>query len=87
MGLIRVQVVITGPLKKNYGSKLAFDVRDGATLGELLSDFMKDLLSGGSLRNDLLYLLNGVDAAVKGGEKAQLLDGDVLTIVPIAHGG
>ncbi|MGC8674242.1 MAG: hypothetical protein ACP5TI_03845 [Thermoprotei archaeon] len=85
--MIRVQVVITGPLKKNYGSKLIFDVRDGATLGELLSDSMKDLLSGGSLRSDLLYLLNGVDAAVKGGGKAQLLDGDVLTIVPIAHGG
>jgi len=84
---VRVKVVFTGPLKREYGPSVELEVKEEITLGELLDTSFKQLLRDGSPRADLLFLINGVDSEIKGGSEAKLNEGDTLTVVPIAHGG
>jgi MoaD family protein len=41
----------------------------------------------GGLRPDIVVFLNGVDASLLGGMKAQLKEGDEVTVLPSVHGG
>jgi len=84
---LKVTLIVTGPLKKSHPGPSSFDVEAGCTLIQFLSENADDLLDGSSLRGDLLYLINGMDAEVRGGATAELQDGDSITVVPIAHGG
>ncbi len=84
---MEVTLVVTGPLRRNRVGKSLFNVKEGHTLLQFLFENASDLLDGSSLRGDLLYLINGMDANVRGGAGAELHNGDIITIVPIAHGG
>jgi len=84
---LKVALIVTGPLKKSHLGPSLFDAKEGCTLIQFLSETAKDLLDGSSLRGDLLFLINGIDAEVRGGAAAELKDGDSITVVPIAHGG
>lgn len=84
---MKVTLIVTGPLKKSHPGSSSFGVKEGCTLIQFLLENARDLLDGSSLRGDLLYLINGIDAEVRGGAGAELQDGDAITVVPIAHGG
>ncbi len=84
---MKVTLIVTGPLKKSHPGPSSFDAEEGCTLIQFLSEKASDLVDGSSLRGDLLYLINGIDAEVRGGAAAELQDGDAITVVPIAHGG
>lgn len=68
----------------------------GERLGELVS-FLRDteppamtsrMFDGeGRMRADIVIFINGVDSALKGGNDAQLRDGDEVVFLPTVHGG
>jgi molybdopterin converting factor small subunit len=39
------------------------------------------------MRDDFLIVINGVDSSVLNAEEQLLQDGDLVTIVPVIHGG
>jgi molybdopterin converting factor small subunit len=40
-----------------------------------------------AIRNDFLIVINGVDSSVLNAEEQLLQDGDLVTVVPVIHGG
>jgi molybdopterin converting factor small subunit len=39
------------------------------------------------MRDDFLIVINGVDSSVLNSEEQLLQDGDLVTVVPVVHGG
>ncbi len=62
--------------------------RPDAKLYEIL-DTVRSLAPGNSVLspNNLLVAVNGVESSVVGGLEATVRDGDVVSIVPVVHGG
>jgi len=84
-----LRILLEGTLKARYGrSTVDVNVGENSTLVEAISVFSKELVSpDGDLRFDLLYLVNGSDADALDGGLTQVNDDDIITIIPIFHGG
>lgn len=67
----------------------------GKTLASLVSALRREeraplkarLFSDSQLRPDVLVFINDTEAALLGGLKAELKDGDEVTFLPSVHGG
>lgn len=62
--------------------------RPDAKLREIV-ELLRSLSSNGSVFSpqNLLIAVNGVESSVVGGLDATVKDGDVVSIVPVVHGG
>ncbi|MEM3799494.1 MAG: MoaD/ThiS family protein [Thermoprotei archaeon] len=45
------------------------------------------IVKNNRITNEVIILINGVDANLLGGLNAPLKDGDGLTLIPVVHGG
>jgi molybdopterin converting factor small subunit len=93
--MVDVAVEFFGTLRKRHGERRVITLVTG-TLSSLLqqlpdaNDVVPDVSwkSGGiDARSDLLILVNGVEVSVYNGCDPKLKHGDVVTLIPVAHGG
>jgi molybdopterin converting factor small subunit len=92
--MIDVTVEFHGTLRKRHGERRVITLVTGA-----LSSLMQQLPDTHDVkpnsrkhelvaaRAELLILVNGVEVSVYSGREPILKHGDVVTLIPVAHGG
>ncbi|MHA1863773.1 MAG: MoaD/ThiS family protein [Candidatus Thorarchaeota archaeon] len=92
---MKISVRFRGPIAREIeNGTLEIDIEDGFTLNDL---FVKIIEQNSYLQSiwkkpteidrDSMILNNEVDIGVTGGLETTLKDGDILTILPLVHGG
>jgi molybdopterin converting factor small subunit len=92
---MNISIRFRGPIAREIeNGTLDMELEDGLTLQDL---FVKMLEQNSYLQSiwntpeeidrDSMILCNEVDIGVTGGLKTTLKEGDVLTILPLVHGG
>ena len=92
---MKVSVHFRGPIAREIeNGTLEMEIENGLTLNDL---FVKIIEQNSYLQSiwkepkeidrDSMILCNEVDIGVTGGFNTTLKDGDILTILPLVHGG
>ncbi len=83
-----IQVNFFGGAKKSFGTQsIDFDF-DNISINYLLQHLAKKIPDDAELdANNILIAVNGVDSSAIDGKKTILHSGDVISIIPIIHGG
>ena len=93
--MIEVTVEFIGTLRKRHGERRIIALVT-ETLSSLLQQFPDDhdvepdtywKSRRIDARSDLLILVNGVEASVYNDCEPKLKQGDIVTLIPVAHGG
>jgi molybdopterin converting factor small subunit len=92
---MKVRVLLYGHLRGLVGSsELSLEVPDGLTFGEFLKTLasryrgFSDVISAqGEVRPLYIVFINGRDLELLGGYGYVVRDGDVVSLVPVSHGG
>ncbi len=93
--MAKITVRFRGPIGGHVtGGAVEVELQNGATINELLSRVMQQVPylqtiwnSAIEIDRDSMILCNEVDIGVSGGLSSLVNDGDVLTILPLVHGG
>ncbi|MFW9909800.1 MAG: MoaD/ThiS family protein [Candidatus Thorarchaeota archaeon] len=93
--MAKITVRFRGPIGSHItGSAVEVNLQSSITITELLSHVMKQVPylqtiwnSPTEIDRDSMILCNEVDIGVSGGLNSLVNDGDVLTILPLVHGG
>lgn len=84
-----ITVKLLGGSKRSFGSdKIEFD-KKSLVLSDLLS-LLQNMVQDGRPSIDtgnIIIAINGVDSSVLNGNKTLVTDGDVISIIPVVHGG
>jgi molybdopterin converting factor small subunit len=91
----KITIRFRGPIARHIAEgTVEIEIQNSLTITELLSQvirrepYIQTLWSGPSeIDRDSMILCNEVDIGVIGGLNTILDDGDVLTILPLVHGG
>jgi molybdopterin converting factor small subunit len=91
----KITIRFRGPVARHIaGGAVEIEVQEGLTITELLSrvikqePFLQTLWTNPTeIDRDSMILFNEVDIGVAGGLDAIVNEGDVLTILPLVHGG
>jgi molybdopterin converting factor small subunit len=84
-----VTINFLGNCKKIMGcSSLKYE-KHPASINDIVSFVSRAASSSeaSAIRNDFLIVINGVDSSVLNAEEQLLQDGDLVTVVPVIHGG
>lgn len=84
-----ITVKLFGGLKKSFSTGKLEIKKEFATITELL-DFLQKSISNNTLPFDIkniLIAINGVDSSTLQGFATNINNGDVISIIPIIHGG
>ena len=92
---MKITVRFRGPLANQMDSDSEqIETAEGASLRDLLTrlitenNTVKETWSNPEhIDRDTLILRNEVDIGLSGGLETELIDGDVLVILPLVHGG
>jgi len=92
---MKVTIYFRGPIARRIDSdSVCIDAKAGTTISEILTRLIEreDNLKGiwqnpSEIDRDSMILCNDVDIAVFGGLKMKIEEGDILTILPLVHGG
>lgn len=92
MCVLRVKTKALGWLRQEGANQEVVELDDRATLIKALRILFKQsvlerIVRNGRISNQVIVLVNGVDANLIGGLEAELKDGDELTLIPVVHGG
>ena len=92
-----IQVEFVGMLIEKIGvCKSSVMIDDSITVRSLIQRLMTDFnvendilrdWDTGSLEQRVLILINGKEISVLEGAETRLVDGDLVSIIPISHGG
>ncbi len=90
-----IEIKFKGPISKQIDSdSVMVDIESGSSLTDVLQKVIdeKSFLQSiwrepQEIDRDSMILCNEVDIAVLGGLKMIMKEGDVLTILPLVHGG
>ncbi|MEM2143434.1 MAG: MoaD/ThiS family protein [Candidatus Thorarchaeota archaeon] len=90
-----MRVVLRGiSALRGQGECIDMEMAEGATLGDLLRQLLKDnpdlnttWNSVETIERNALVMKNNVDIALAGGLSAKLEEKDRIDIVPLVHGG
>jgi molybdopterin converting factor small subunit len=90
--VLRVKTKTLGWLRQNGANQEVVELDDRATLIKALrtvfnQSVLERIVRNGRISNQVIVLVNGVDANLIGGLDAELKDGDELTLIPVVHGG
>jgi molybdopterin converting factor small subunit len=93
--MIIVTVRFRGPIAGHItGGSVEVELQNSSTITELLSQVMKQVpylhtlwSSPAEIDRDSMILCNEADIGVTGGLSSIVNGGDILTIVPLVHGG
>ncbi|MEM2759843.1 MAG: MoaD/ThiS family protein [Nitrososphaerales archaeon] len=83
-----ITVRLLGGAKKMVGrDQVSIDAKE-IKVNEIL-EMLHSMSSNANVFNssNMLIAINGVELSVLGGLNAQIKDGDVVSVVPIVHGG
>jgi molybdopterin converting factor small subunit len=81
-----ITINFLGNCKKIMGcSSLKYE-KHPASINDIVS-FVSRAASSSEARNDFLIVINGIDSSVLNAEEQLLQDGDLVTVVPVIHGG
>lgn len=84
-----VTIKLLGGAKKSLSQDVIRFNKDGATVQDVL-DFLLDVKPQDTPDldlNNILIAVNGVDVSGLDGRYSKLKDNDVVTIIPVIHGG
>ena len=83
-----ITVKLLGGAKKSFSSDKLEISSDSMTISSLLEYLEKSTKNLTSLdSNNILVAVNGIDSSVLQGKETLLKDGDVISIIPLVHGG
>ncbi len=90
-----VEIKFKGPIAKQLnGDSVTVEIEAKSSLADTLakviegqSHLQKIWREPQEIDRDSMILCNGVDIGVHGGLKMTVSDGDILTILPLVHGG
>ncbi|MDI1494993.1 MAG: sulfur carrier protein ThiS [Cenarchaeum symbiont of Oopsacas minuta] len=84
-----ITVKMLGGAKKAFGTDSMQVDRDDITVAELLNvlDGLKSDSSDGIEPKNTLVAINGAEISSSGGVNARVCSGDVVSIIPVVHGG
>ena len=93
--MAKITVRFKGPIGGHVtGGAVEVELQNESTISELLSRLMQQVPylqtiwnSASEIDRDSMILCNEVDIGVSGGLSSIVNDGDVLTILPLVHGG
>lgn len=93
--MAKITVRFKGPIGGHVtGGAIEIEHQNGITIGELLHRVMQQVPylqtiwnNASEIDRDSMILCNEVDIGVSGGLRSLVNDGDVLTILPLVHGG
>ena len=84
-----IVVKLIGSAKKSFLTDQVFLEKSGLTIDELINHLLK-IKPDNTLELDtknLLIAVNGIDSSTLDGFKTKLKDNDIVSIIPIIHGG
>jgi len=83
-----INVKLLGGAKKAVGKDRLEIEKHDAKLHEIV-EMLRSISSNSSVfdSSNLLIVVNGVESSMLGGLDATVKDGDVISIVPVVHGG
>lgn len=86
MGMINVKLL--GGAKMAVGKDRLEIEKQDAKLHDIV-EILRSMSSNKNIfnSNNLLIVVNGVESSMLGGLDAAVKDGDVISIVPVVHGG
>ena len=92
---MRITVKFRGPIAQRIdGGLLEIEEQENTQLRELLTalireqDYLRETWKNPEeMDRDAMILLNGIDIGLTGGLETRPSHGDVLTVLPLVHGG
>jgi molybdopterin converting factor small subunit len=92
---MRITVKFRGPIAQRIeGGLLEIEEEENTKLRELLialireQDYLRETWkTPEEMDRDAMILLNGIDIGLTGGLETKPSNGDVLTVLPLVHGG
>ena len=83
-----INVKLLGGAKRVIGKDRLEIQKQNAKLHEIVA-MLNSMSSNSNIfsANNLLIVINGVESSMLGGLDATVNDGDVISIVPVVHGG
>ncbi|MGY5856460.1 MAG: MoaD/ThiS family protein [Candidatus Thorarchaeota archaeon] len=92
---MKILIKFRGPIAREIdGGVIEIELEDGLTLRNLFSKILEQnsylqsvWRSPVEIDRDSMILCNEVDIGVTGGLETTLKNGDILTILPLVHGG
>ena len=92
---MKITVRFRGPIAREIeNGTLKMEIENGLTLNDLFAKIIEQnsylqsiWKKPAEIDRDSMILCNEVDIGITGGLNTALKDGDILTIVPLVHGG
>ena len=83
-----ITVKLLGGTRKIIGKEQVSIEVQSIKVNEIL-EMLRSMSSNSDIFNttDMLIVVNGVELSILGGLDAQVNDGDVVSVVPVVHGG
>jgi molybdopterin converting factor small subunit len=83
-----ISIKLLGGAKRALGKDRLDIEKQSAKLHDIV-EMLRSMSSNGNIfnSNNLLIVVNGVESSMLGGLDATVNDGDVISIVPVVHGG
>ncbi|MFQ5969720.1 MAG: MoaD/ThiS family protein [Nitrososphaerales archaeon] len=83
-----IRVKLLGGAKKIVGKDDVSIEKGNAKLKDIV-EILRIMSSNNTIFNssNMLIVVNGVESSMLGGIEAQVKDGDVVSIIPVVHGG
>jgi len=93
--MVKITVRFKGPIGGHIkGGAVEVELQNDITIGELLNQVMQQVPylqtlwnNASEIDRDSMILCNEVDIGISGGLSSSVNDGDVLTVLPLVHGG
>jgi len=84
-----VVIKFIGTIYTSYGQKeYQVELEENATVAILINKLKVELSKNENLDNsNILVLVNGKEISVVSGLQTELRDNDIITFIPISHGG
>lgn len=92
---MKIEIKFKGPISKQVGGdSVSVEIESELSLNDVLTKLIESIpylqniwREPQEIDRDSLILCNGTDVAVLGGLKMIMSEGDILTILPLVHGG
>ena len=83
-----ISVKLLGGARRAVGKERLEIEKNDAKLHDIV-EILRSMSSNNNIfdSNNLLIVVNGVESSMLGGLNATVKDGDVISIVPVVHGG
>ena len=83
-----VIIEFVGTMRRVSGAKYNISLEEKGTMLTLIHKLKEEFLTGKELDySNMLFLVNGKEIGVLNGLQTELRTNDIVTLIPISHGG